>query len=120
MTVSFCADEHVPRVFVTTLRSNGYEVVRASDVCGDGTEDRHLLEYCGGAEHVLVTNDKKDFGGTVGDAIDHAGIIIYTDSTGVRTDPDGAVRALERVLDAFTPDELAGERIWLDQWRASG
>jgi len=44
---AFCTDEHVPSVFVTTLRSNGYDVVRANDIFGEGTEDRELLTYCG-------------------------------------------------------------------------
>lgn len=43
MTVSFCTDEHVPSVFVTTLRSNGYEVQKANTIFGEGTNDRQLF-----------------------------------------------------------------------------
>lgn len=42
MTISLFTDEHVPSVFVTTLRSSGYEVVRANDVFGEATNDREL------------------------------------------------------------------------------
>lgn len=115
---SFCTDEHVPSVFVTTLRSNGYEVVRAVDALGGGTDDRRLLQYCGDAGHVLVTHDKKDFGGSVGDAVAHAGILIYTDPVFLRREPGSAVRTLERILDQYPPEELRGERVWLDQWRS--
>lgn len=66
----------------------------ANGVFGEGTDDRELLEYCGEKGHVFVTHDKKDFSGTVGDSVGHAGIVIYTDpsfhrsvSPGWQTDP---------------------------------
>ncbi|MDR5673654.1 DUF5615 family PIN-like protein [Halalkaliarchaeum sp. AArc-GB] len=117
MTVAFCVDEHVPSVFVTTLRSNGYDVVTAADAVAQGPSDRRLLEYCAEEGHVLVTHDKKDFAGAVGDAIEHSGIVIYTDTLFLRRTPGNAVRTLERVLDHYPPSELAGEQVWLDQWR---
>lgn len=117
MTVAFCTDEHVPSVFVTTLRSAGYDVVRATDVFGERTDDRQLLEFCAEDQRLLVTHDKKDFGGTIGDAIDHAGIVIYTDPVFLREDPENAVLTLDRVLDHYPPEALEGERVWLDQWR---
>lgn len=120
MTVAFCTDEHVPSVFVTTLRSSGYEVVRANDVFGEGTDDSRLLEYCAEEHLVLVTHDKKDFGGAIGDAVDHAGIVIYTDPVLLRRTPGKAVRAIERVLEYYSPTDLEGERVWLDQWSNSG
>ena len=119
MTISFCTDEHVPSVFVTALRSNGYSVVTANEVFGEATDDRRLLEYCADEGHVLVTHDKKDFGGAIGDTVDHAGIVIYTDPVFPRADPDGAVRTLDRVLEHYSITELVGERVWLDQWRRS-
>lgn len=119
MTGAFCTDEHVPSVFVTTLRSSGYEVVRATDVFGEGTDDRRLLEYCAEENLILITNDKKDFGGNTGDAVDHAGIVIYTDPVLLRRRPGKAVRAIERVFEYYPPTELQGQRIWLDQWTES-
>jgi len=115
---SFCTDEHVPSVFITTLRSNSYDVVRATDVFGEGTDDRDLLQFCAKEDHVFITHDKKDFSGTLGETIDHAGIVIYTDPVFLRRDPEGAVRTLERVFEHYSPEELRGERVWLDQWRS--
>lgn len=69
MTGSFCTDEHVPSVLVTFLRSNGYRVETANDVFGEGTDDETLLAYCAEEGHLLITHDKKDFAGTVGNSI---------------------------------------------------
>lgn len=57
MTISFVTDEHVPSVFVTTLRSTGYEVVTANAVFGEATDDSRLLEYCAENDHLLVTRE---------------------------------------------------------------
>lgn len=113
---SFCTDEHVPSVFVTTLRSNGYTVVRANDVFGEATEDTRLLEYCSAEGLHLVTHDKKDFGGRVGKELDHPGIFIYTDPRPLRNEPEMVVRAFETVLEYTSSTELESERIWIDQW----
>lgn len=113
----FLTDEHVPRVFVTTLRSNGHDVVRANDVFGEATDDESLLEFCAENDRVLVTNDKKDFAGDLSAAIDHRGLVVYTDPTFLLNDPEGAVRTVERVLSHYQPSELANEIVWLDQWR---
>lgn len=115
--IAFCTDEHVPSVFVTTLRSNDYDVVRATDVFGEGTDDAQLLEYCGEHDRILLTHDKKDFSGTVGETVAHAGIVIYTDPVFLRRGPETAVRTLDRIFDHYPHKELANERIWLDQWR---
>ena len=37
--MSVLTDEHVPSVFVTTLRSNGHEVVEAREAFGEATDD---------------------------------------------------------------------------------
>lgn len=104
-------------MFVTALRSHGYEVETATDIFGQGTDDRRLLEHCGEERYVFVTHDKKDFGGKVGETVDHAGIIIYTEPAFIRHKPDQAVRLVERVLEHYPPEELTGEQIWLRQWR---
>jgi predicted nuclease of predicted toxin-antitoxin system len=115
--VALLTDEHVPRVFITTLRSNGYEVVEARSVFGRATEDEELLRYCGDDGHLLVTHDKKDFSGKLSETVEHAGIVVYTDSNYLRDDPEGAVRTLERVLSHYPLAELSNELVWLDQWR---
>lgn len=117
MTVSLCTDEHVPGVFVTALRSTDFDVVRAKSVFGERTDDRRLLEYCAEEDLVFLTHDKKDFAGAVGNDVDHAGIVIYTSPRYLRDDPGNAVDTLERVFEYYPPEELTGERIWLDQWR---
>lgn len=114
--VSFCADEHVPSVLMTTLRSNGYETVRATDVIGQGTADSDLLAYCGSENHILVTNDKKDFSTGFEDEIEHSGILIYTDGLRLRSRPGAVVQTIESVLEQYPPDELRGNSVWLDQW----
>ena len=114
---SILTDEHVPSVFVTTLRSSGFEVVEANDAFGEGTADERLLAYCEEHGHVLVTHDKKDFAGRLDAAIDHAGIVVYTDANYLRDDPEGAVATVERILTHYPPEELVDEVVWLDQWR---
>jgi hypothetical protein len=49
--------------------------------------------------------------------VDHAGLVVYTDTNYLRDDPQGAVRTLERVFSYYPPEELANEHVWLDQWR---
>ena len=110
-------DEHVPSVFVTTLRSSGYDVLEANEVFGEGASDRELLEYCGEHGHVLVTNDRKDFAGELSRAVSHAGIVVYTDADYLRTDPAGAVQTLDRIFSQYPPSELSNDLVWLDQWR---
>jgi len=114
--VSFLTDEHVPSVLVTTLRSHGHSVVRANDVFDEATEDSRLLEYCAAEGTLLVTHDKKDFGGTTGENIDHAGIVLYTDPVPLRDDPSRVVRTIETILDQYPLQDLENERVWLDQW----
>jgi len=115
--MSVLTDEHVPRVFVTTLRSNGHEVVEANDVFGEATDDERLLRYCGDNDHVLITHDKKDFSGELADAVAHAGLVVYTDANYLRDDPEDAARTLERVFVHYPPEELRDELVWLDRWR---
>jgi predicted nuclease of predicted toxin-antitoxin system len=115
--VTIVTDEHVPSVFVTTLRSNGHDVHRATDVFGEETDDERLLRYCGENGCLLVTHDKKDFADGLAESVEHAGVVLYTDANYLRDDPDGAVRTFERVLAQYPPDELRNELVWLDQWR---
>ena len=115
--MTFLADEHVPRVFVTTLCSNGHDVLEAEATVGASTADKRLLDYCAENGYILLTHDKKDFAGGLQETVTHAGIIVYTDGNYLRDDPEAAVRTLERVLAAYPPDELADALVWLDEWR---
>ena len=117
MPSSFVTDEHVPSVFVTTLRSGGHDVIESNDVFGEATDDQRLLRYCGENGHVLITHDRTDFAGELTDTVAHAGIAVYTDANFLRDDPEGAVRTLERVLSQYPPDELTSELVWLEHWR---
>ena len=96
------------------LRSNGYNVVWARDVFGEGTDDEELLEYCEREDYLFVTHDKKDLASQDSDA----GVIVYTDSIFLRDKPGAAVRAVEHVLDVYPTSELRGEVVWLSQWRS--
>ncbi|MDZ7746570.1 MAG: DUF5615 family PIN-like protein [Halobacteriales archaeon] len=110
-------DEHVPRVFVSTLRLNGYIVHRANDLLGEATDDDALLQRATEEDAVLVTHDVKDFGGPTAETINHAGIIVYTDANWIRDSPAAAVSALDRVREQYTRKALRDEIVWLDQWR---
>lgn len=110
-------DEHVPRVFVTTLRSNGHEVDHATSVLGEGTNDAELLRSAAECEAVLVTHDKKDFAGPTGASVEHAEIVVYTDANWLRDHPTDAVQTLERATSHYPRAELRNEVVWLDEWR---
>jgi predicted nuclease of predicted toxin-antitoxin system len=114
--MAILTDEHVPRVVITTLRSNGHEVVKANTVFGEATNDAQLLRYCREHEHVLLTHDR-DFAGDLSETIEHAGIVVYSDVNFLRDCPEDAVRALERVFRYYPPEELHDEVVWLDQWQ---
>ncbi|WP_177227579.1 DUF5615 family PIN-like protein [Halomicrobium zhouii] len=44
--MQFLTDEHVPRVFISALCSNGHEVLRANGALGEGTDDEQQIEFC--------------------------------------------------------------------------
>ena len=115
--MAFLTDEHVPSVFATTLRSHSYTVCRAKDVFGERTRDEELLRYCATEEVVFVTHDKKDFVGEIGQKNPHNGIVICTDANYLRGRSEHAVGTLERILSYYPLDELAGDLVWLGQWR---
>lgn len=68
-----------------------------------------MLRYCAENAHLLVTHDKKDFAGELTEIVDHAGVVVYTDSNYLRDDPEGAVHTFERIRSHYPTDELAGE-----------
>lgn len=114
--MAILTDEHVPRVVITTLRSNGHEVVKANTLFGESTDDEQILRYCGENDHVLLTHDR-DFAGELSESVAHAGIVIYSDANSLLDHPERAVRTLERVFTQYLPEELRDEVVWLDQWQ---
>lgn len=116
MTWAFLTDEHVPSVFITCLSSRGYEVVTARSALAAGADDQSLLEYAAERDLVLITHDRSDFAELAANE-SHAGIVIYTDRTAIANEPEATVRVLERALRFYSPAELRGEEIWLNEWR---
>lgn len=111
---SILADEHVPRVFVTALRSSGYDVTYAHERHGQETDDVALLADCVETGRLFVTNDR-DFA-DLGEHHDHAGIVIYTDRNRLLDRPLTAVTALDRLVSHYSPADLNGTVEWLDAW----
>lgn len=114
---SFLTDEHVPRVIITSLRSNGHTVVRAIDAFGEATDDEQLLHYCVEHDLLLLTHDRKDFSGETAEQVAHNGILIYTDQAYLRDHPTETAALIERILTHYPPKELENQIAWLDAWR---
>ena len=68
------SDEHVPDRFVTALRSEGFDVVRAKDVLYESAPDSDILDYAIENERVVLSEDE-DFRTEVADQVDHPGVI---------------------------------------------
>jgi uncharacterized protein with PIN domain len=110
MTLSFLADEHVKRVFVTELRANGYDVVWIEDYEA-GTSDRAHLERSQDSGRVILTNDA-DFP-RLHEEYEHGGIVLYNDQNMSVTEFMKGIKLIER----FVPSkELQGDIVWLDDW----
>lgn len=107
----FCADENVPRAFVTALESNGFTVVDAAEERGQETVDEALLQWATETDRVIVTNDR-DFV-ELDTSHDHGGVIVYTDP-GIS--PGEFARAIRRVDRQFTPESMENTLVWLDSW----
>jgi len=108
------ADEHVPRVFVTVLESNGFEVETVQDRFGQRTNDRQILERCAAADLVVLTNDR-DFL-ELGQRVDHSGVILYSDLSILLDDPLAAARAITAIDRAYSTESLRNRIEWLDGW----
>lgn len=112
--LAFLADEHVPRVFLTTLRSSGYTVERAQDRYGQHSVDETIIDDCRDAGLIVLTNDR-DFV-RLGTERDHSGIVMYTDRNRLLDAPLKAVEAVDRMNRYYSPDSIAGQIEWLDNW----
>lgn len=111
MTISFLADEHVKRVFITELRANGYDVAWVDGDYEQGTSDSEHLERSRDSDRVILSNDS-DFARLHKDA-DHAGIVLYNDQNMSVTEFIQCIKRVERFV---TEDELRRNIVWLDDW----
>lgn len=109
--LSFLADEHVPNVVITTLRSNSYDVERAKDELGEESVDAVLLDMATDREMILLTNDR-DFI-RIGNEATHAGIVIYAAQ---ELGPGAFIHAIDRLNRHFTPDAMQNNIEWLEDW----
>lgn len=111
MTISFLADEHVKRVFITELRANGYDVAWVDGDYEQGTSNSEHLERSRESDRVILSNDS-DFARLHEDA-DHAGIVLYNDQNMSVTEFIQGIKRVERFV---TEDELRRNIVWLDDW----
>ena len=110
----FLADEHVPSLFVSSLRSNGFEVAMAQEVYGHGTADEDLMADCADSGYIVLTHDR-DFV-RLADERDHAGALVYDSPLVLVEDPLAATEAAVRIDDYYDHDEFEGVVEWLDGW----
>ncbi|WP_135827455.1 DUF5615 family PIN-like protein [Halorussus halobius] len=68
------ADEHVPNRFVTAIRSEGFDVVRAKDALYESAPDAEVLDYAE-ANGLVVLSEDRDFRGVETRSEDHAGVM---------------------------------------------
>lgn len=109
--LTFLADEHVPTVILTALRSNGYDIEPGREHLAEGAADLDLLETSTALDRVLLTNDR-DFV-SLGKEADHWGIVIYVAQ---ELSPGLFVRGIRRVDRQFTPQTMRNNIEWLEDW----
>lgn len=95
------ADEHVPNRFVTALRSEGFDVVRAKDALYESAPDAEVLAYAEKNDFAVLSEDR-DFRGVETRDDNHAGIIAC--NTRAKT---GDIVSAIREVDEFA-DDLRG------------
>lgn len=105
------ADEHVPSVAVTALRSEGFSVITARERFGERTVDPELLVATEELDRTILTNDR-DFVRLHGD-VEHAGIVIYTTQS---LGTDQFVRGISRIDAYMDQEDLRNSIQWLGRW----
>ena len=108
-------DEHVSRVFESTLQVRGFEVVQVKDELGEALPDRAVLEWCADQEMVLITNNARDFE-QLHTNVDHAGVFLYRAQDLPDTDPEGLARTVELVFYQYDRAEITNQLVELDEW----
>lgn len=113
-------DEHVSRIFENVLRERDYSVEQAKDRFGEETVDSELLQWCSEHEHVLLSNNAKDFEVLHRQFLEsnrtHAGIFLYREQDLPDRDPEGLARTVDAVFDQYGPEELENELVDLGEW----
>lgn len=109
--LSFRADEHVDRAFVTALRAEGYDVSTVGENYEPNLADEEHLADCRQSGRIVLTNDA-DFV-ELGRRVEHAGIIRYSDQS---LSPGEFVRAIRRIDTHLSADEMDDHIEWLEQW----
>lgn len=108
-------DEDVPEAVAMALRLRGYDVLTAREVDRKGLSDLAQLKFASSEERVLLTHNIADFTRLHRELMTkgqhHDGIIVSKQL------PIGViVKALLRLLSAFTPDRTADRVLWLSDW----
>jgi predicted nuclease of predicted toxin-antitoxin system len=109
--LSFLADEHVKRAYVSALRANRFEVVAAAEGEHAGLDDREHLTTSDERGWVILTNDD-DFV-RLGQRHAHAGIVYYRDQS---HRPGDVVTAIRRIDRQFVPEQMHNHIEWLENW----
>lgn len=111
MAFSFLSDEHVKRIYLTELRSNGYDVASVGSEYDEGVPDTEHLATSRRTGRIVLSNDS-DFA-DLHTEYDHAGIVLYNDQDMPVRDFIRGIKTIER----YVPEaELQGELVWLDEW----
>lgn len=113
--VTLLLDEHVSRVFESTLTDRGFDVQRAREALGESATDRALLEWCSDHEAVLISNNVRDFE-AIHHSVDHFGVLLYRKQDLPDKDPEGLVRTVELVFQQYGRSEVQDQLVELDEW----
>lgn len=109
--LTFLADEHVPTVILTALRSNGYDIEPGREHLAEGAADLDLLETSTALDRVLLTNDR-DFV-SLGKEADHWGDRHLRRPRVISWTVRGGIRRVDR---QFTPQTMRNNFEWLEDW----
>lgn len=109
--LSFLADEHVERAFVTALSDNGYDVETVAGSEVSGAPDPDVVERARQAGRVILTNDD-DFV-RIADQRDHAGILLYSDQS---HPPAAVVRGVNRLNRHLSHEAFEHHVEWPENW----
>jgi len=110
-------EDSMPRALVRACHANGIDGLSTTETDRRGTPDNDQLTFATNEGRVIMTRNIADFAvlhaQTIESGREHAGILAippehYT--TGQY------LRALQRLSDAFTPEEMANRLVFLGNW----